>query len=251
MSTVKTAIGTFVWHDHRSGDPEKAQSFYSKLLGWETEVFEAGEIVYPMIKVNGTTHGGFGPSQGGGPSSWLGHIGVDDVDEAVQRAEAAGGSIMGEPMDIPDVGRMAVIQDPQGAVLSVYASASDDWTPSEGVFVWDELHTTDIDGAKRFYAELIGWSARDMDMGGGMTYAIFESGGTDRAGGMNIPEGRQIPPNWLPYVYTDDVDATCVKAEELGAQKMMGPDDVPGVGRIAVLTDPTGAAFGLFKPSES
>ncbi|MEX0816272.1 MAG: VOC family protein [Gaiellales bacterium] len=249
MSTVKTAIGTFVWHDHRSADPETARSFYSKLLDWETEIFEAGEIVYPMIKVNGTTHGGFGPSQDGGPSSWLGHIGVEDVDEAVQRAESAGGSILGEPMDIPEVGRMAVIRDPQGAVLSVYASASEDWTPSEGVFVWDELHTTDVEGGKQFYAELIGWTARDREMSEELTYTIFESDGVQRAGGVKLMRGDV--PNWMPYVYADDVDATCAKAEELGAQKLMGPDDVQDIGRIAVLIDPTGAAFGLFKPSQS
>jgi len=250
MSTVKTAIGRFVWHDHVSNDPDKARAFYSELLGWETEVFEVGEIVYPMIKVNETTHGGFGPAQGGAPPHWLGHIGIEDVDETVAQAEGAGGSVLAPPMDIPEVGRMAVMRDPQGAVFSVFSSASDDWTPTEGVFVWDELHTTDVEGAKAFYGEVIGWSANDMDMGEGFTYTMFESGGEQRAGCMTIMQ-PEMPPNWLTYIGTDDVDATCTRAEELGAQKLMGPMDIPGVGRSAVLTDPTGAVFALFKPSES
>jgi hypothetical protein len=250
MSTVKTAIGRFVWHDHVSNDPDKARDFYSKLLGWETEVFEAGEIVYPMIKVNETTHGGFGPAQGGAPPHWLGHIGIEDVDETVTQAEGAGGSVLAPPMDIPEVGRMAVLRDPQGAAFSVFSSTSEEWTPTEGVFLWDELHTTDVEGAKAFYGEVIGWSSSDRDMGEGVTYTMFESGGEQRAGCMTIMQ-PDMPPNWLTYIGTDDVDATCTRAEELGAQKLMGPMDIPGVGRSAVLTDPTGAVFALFSPSES
>jgi hypothetical protein len=250
MSTVKTAVGRFVWHDHMSGDAEKARKFYSQLLGWESEIWKPGEMDYPMITVNGEMHGGFGPAQGGAPSHWLGHIGVDDVDETVGRAEAAGGSIVAPAMDIPEVGRMAVIRDPQGAVLSVFTSAAEDWTPTEGVFVWDELHTTDVEGAKRFYSEVIGWSANDTDMGEGFTYTIFESDGVQRAGCMTI-QRPDTPPNWLTYLGTDDVDTRCKKAEGLGAQKLMDPMDIPGIGRFAVLTDPTGAAFALFKPSEA
>jgi uncharacterized protein len=250
MSTVKTAIGRFVWHDHISNDADKARDFYSQLLGWTAEVWKPGEMDYPMITVNGEMHGGFGPAQGGAPSHWLGHIGVDDVDEAVSRAEAAGGSILAAPMDIPEVGRMAVLRDPQGAVFSVFSSASEDWNPAEGVFVWDELHTTDVDGAKAFYGEVVGWSANDQDMGEGFTYTIFESGGEQRAGCMTIRQ-PDMPPNWLTYLGTDDVDAKCKRAEELGAQKMVDPMDIPGIGRFAALVDPTGAAFALFKPSES
>jgi predicted enzyme related to lactoylglutathione lyase len=249
MSTVKTAIGRFVWHDHVSNDPEKAISFYSELLGWETEIFKTGDADYPMIKANGATHGGFGPSQGGAPSHWMGAIGVEDVDEAARKAEAAGASVVVPPTGIPDTGRFAVLTDPQGAAFSVYSSASEDSSPSEGVFVWNELHTTDVDAAKAFYGELFGWSPNDQDMGD-FTYTIFESGGEQRAGAMPEPSGG-LPPMWMTYIGTDDVDATCKRAEELGAQKHAGPDDIPGVGRFAVLSDPTGAVFALFRPTSS
>jgi uncharacterized protein len=249
MSTVKTAIGRFVWHDHISNDPQKAIRFYSDLLGWQTEIFKTGDVDYPMIKANNSMHGGFGPSQGGAPPHWLGAIATDDVDETCRKAEAAGASVLMPPTDIPDTGRFAVLTDPQGAAFSLYSSASDDWSPSEGVFVWDELHTTDVDAAKAFYRELFGWSVNDQDMGD-FTYTIFESGGEQRAGAMPEPQGG-MPPMWMSYIGTDDVDATCKRAEELGAQKHAGPDDIPGVGRFAVLSDPTGAVFALFKPVQA
>ena len=124
MSTVETTVGRFVWHDHMSGDPAAASRFYSELLGWEIEVWKPGEMDYPMIKVGDQQHGGFGPAQGGAPPHWLGHVAVDDVDEAAGRAEAAGGTIVAPAFDIPEVGRMVVVADPQGAVLSLLTWAS-------------------------------------------------------------------------------------------------------------------------------
>lgn len=251
MSTnVQTAVGRFVWHDHMSGDAAKAGAFYADLLGWELEVWKPGEIDYPMITANGQMHGGFGPAQGGAPSHWLGHVLVEDVDEAALRAEAAGGRVVAPAMDIPEVGRMVVIADPQGAVLSLFTPTGDS-PPSEGVFAWDELLTSDVEAAKQFYGEVIGWTARESDMGKGNVYTLFRSGETDRAGCMPTPAGVEAPPHWLSYLAARDVDETIARAEKLGARKLTGPTDIPSSGRIAVLMDPTGAVFGLYTPSDS
>ena len=247
MSTVDTAVGRFIWHDHGSGDPDAARRFYADLLGWDFEIWQAGEWDYPMIKVDDTTHGGFGPAQEGAPPHWLGHVLVDDVDAAVGRVEAAGGTIVSPAMDIPEVGRFAVVADPQGAVFSLYASKGDP-QPSEGVFVWDELMTTDVEAAKRFYGEVVGWESRDQDMGPGGVYTLFSSGGVDRAGCFPLPEEGQVPPSWMTYIGTADVDATAAKAKELGAEIKKEPLDVPTVGRLAILADPQGAVVGLFQP---
>ena len=152
------------------------------------------------------------------------------------------------PEDIPEVGRFALISDPQGAVVSAFApSPQGGGGLGEGVFVWDELHTSDPAAAKSFYGEVIGWTARDEDMGG-MTYTIFQNrAGTDVAGCMQLMEGMQAPPHWLVYIGTDDVDATTARAKELGATVFVEPADIPNVGRFSVLQDPAGAAFGLFK----
>jgi uncharacterized protein len=132
------------------------------------------------------------------------------------------------------------------------------WRLAEGhevavdLTAYDEEEARDVDGAKSFYTEVLGWTTRDMDMGDAGTYTIFQRAGeVDVAGCMAAPEGMQAPPHWLPYVATEDVDATVAKAKELGATAFVEGDDIPNVGRIAVLQDPVGAVFGLFKPSES
>jgi predicted enzyme related to lactoylglutathione lyase len=148
-------------------------------------------------------------------------------------------------MDIPEVGRFAAIRDPQGAVLSLFTAKDADAPQSEGVFVWDELATSDVEAAKSFYGDVVGWTAHDEDMGQ-MVYTLFRSGDTDRAGCMKMMPG--VPsPFWLSYIGTDDIDATAKKAKDLGATVHVEPTDIPNVGRFAVLGDPTGATFGLFK----
>ena len=118
-----------------------------------------------MISSGGRMHGGFGPAQGGAPSHWLGHVAVESVDGAAERAQAAGGRILAGPMDIPEVGRMVVIADPQGGVTSAFQPESAEWTPDEGVFVWDELLAEDVEAAKAFYTDVYGWTTGEMDMG--------------------------------------------------------------------------------------
>ncbi len=250
MSTVETAIGRFGWHDHRSPDPKAAQRFYTELLGWELEIFPMGEFEYPMIKANDQTHGGFGPVDGDEPAHWLGNIVTDDVDAAAARATSAGGNLLVEPSDIQGVGRWAVASDPQGAVFALFQSIDAPPT-SEGVFVWDELGTTDIEGAKRFYAEVVGWEASEQDMGDGFMYTIFRSNGVDRAGAYQKRPDMPGPPAWLPYVATDDVDASVERATSTGATSLTEAMDIPTVGRMAIVADPTGAAIGLYKPEAS
>jgi len=146
-----------------------------------------------------------------------------------------------------EVGRIAILADPQGAYISAYEPQSEG-PAAEGVFVWDELGTTDADGAQRFYGEVFGWTTSDMgpEYGG---YRIFNRGGEENgiAGLMTLPDAK-IPPHWQPYVAVDDPDATAAKAQKLGGVTLAEPMDVPKVGRIAVLQDPQGAPFGIIKP---
>src|SRR5262245_20595005 len=190
MSTVETRVGTFVWHEQVSADPAKAQEFYGQLFGWGTEVFGQGEMDYAMISVDGKTHGGYSTAmEGAPPPHWLGHVLVENVDETVEKAESAGGSKLAGPFDMEEVGRMAIIADPQGAFLGIYQRHGEAGV-SEGVFVWDELGTNDVDGAQAFYEEVFGWTTADMgeDFGG---YRIFDRvGGTGRghAGVMKLQD---------------------------------------------------------------
>jgi predicted enzyme related to lactoylglutathione lyase len=136
-------------------------------------------------------------------------------------------------------------------VLSLYASFGDS-PPAEGVFVWDEVMTTDVEAAKRFYGDVVGWESRDVDMGKGEIYTLFSSGGVNRAGCMAWPPGAQkMPAAWGTYIGTDDVDATAEKAQSLGATILKEPFDVPDTGRMAIFADPTGAVVGIYKPDEA
>jgi len=253
MSTgVQTQVGRVVWHELVSTDVEKAKSFYTELLGWEINVWKPGEFDYQMIHANGQDHGGFFPlEESGVPSHWIAHVQVEDVDEAIARTEKLGGKVQMGPLDVPEVGRFAAIRDPQGGVISAYKPETEGPT-SEGTFVWDEFLADDVEAAKRFYSEVFGWTARDVDMGGN-EYTLFQRpGGVDTAGLMKKPvEAAKAPPHWCTYLGTDDVDATVEKAGKLGGMTYAGPLDVPTIGRLAVLGDPTGAVFGVFKPIPS
>ncbi len=245
MSSVETTVGKFVWHEQVSSDPAAAQRFYTELFGWGTEVFRPGEVDYVMISSGGQAHGGFGKAmEGAPPPHWLSHVRVDDLDETIEKAKGAGGSLAAGPFDMDEVGRIGIIRDPQGAFVSAYQPASEA-PASEGVFVWDELGTTDVDAAQRFYEQVFGWTTSDMgpEYGG---YRVFNRGETGIAGLMSLMGGQT--PGWQPYVAVEDVDATVARAKDLGGAVHAEPMDVSGVGRIAVLGDPQGAAFGIIRP---
>jgi predicted enzyme related to lactoylglutathione lyase len=246
VSTATATVGKFVWHEQVSDDPKRAQDFYTQLFGWDTEVFRPGEVDYTMISTGDQSHGGFGKAiEGAPPPHWLSHVRVANVDETIEKAKGAGGKLAAGPFEMGEVGRMAIIADPQGAYVSAYQPESDGPVP-EGVFVWDELVTNDVDGAQRFYEEVFGWTTSDMgpEYGG---YRVFNRGETGIAGVMAVPH-EPIPPHWQPYVAVDDPDATTKKASKLGATTLLEPMDVPKVGRIGVLSDPQGAPFGIIKP---
>jgi uncharacterized protein len=249
MSTVATRIGKFVWHEQVSDNPQQAESFYTQLFGWGTEVFMPGEIDYTAISSGGATHGGFSQAmEGAPPPHWLGHIQVDNLDETIEKAKKEGGKLAAGPFDMSGVGRMGILVDPQGAFVAAYQPEGEG-TPSEGVFVWDELGTTDVEGAQRFYEQVFGWTAKDMgeDFGG---YRIFHRG-DDQIGGLMANQDPSIPATWTPYVGVDDTDAMCKKATGLGAGVIVEPMDVPTVGRFAILKDPQGAVFGIIKGEPS
>ena len=246
VSTVPSTVGKFVWHEQVSPDPKQAQDFYTQLFGWETELFKAGEVDYSMISSGGQSHGGFGKAmEGAPPPHWLSHVRVENVDDTIEKAKSAGGKLAAGPFEMGEVGRMAIILDPQGAYISAYEPEREQ-PGAEGVFVWDELGTTDAEDAQRFYGEVFGWTTSDMgpEYGG---YRIFNRGETGIAGLMTLPDDS-MQPHWQPYVAVDDPDATTAKAKELGGSTLAQPMDVPEVGRIAVLRDPQGATFGIIKP---
>lgn len=249
-----TTPGRFVWHDLMSTDVERAKAFYAGLLGWQYKVVDMGAMgPYPIILAGGREIGGmvtFDPAHGA-PSHWIAYVTVDDIDAAMGRVTAGGGTVCVPPTAIPETGRFAVVTDPAGAAISpfVYAAPRPDKPddPAVGIVCWNELLTTDPAGAVPFYQSVFGWGHGTLEMGPAGVYHLFKRDDKDHAGMMQMPPEAAAPPMWLPYFLVADVDASFATALSTGAMAHVPPRDIPEVGRFAVLGDPTGASFALFK----
>lgn len=246
--------GRFVWHQLMTRDVSGTRKFYSKLIGWKT-------MPWPLDPTYTVCHADVGPVAGimeipaempaDIPSHWLQYIGTRDVDGTADAAVRAGGSVMKAPSDMQGAGRYAVLKDPQGAVFAIIdpenARPEGAGPPALGTFSWHELGTTDNEAAFAFYSALFGWDAMQrMDMGPGGVYLIFGQRGVQRGGIYIKPAAWQAPPNWLPYASVANADKGFVLATASGATELVAPMDVPGGGRIASITDPSGANFAIF-----
>ena len=248
--------GRFVWYDLVTDDPNGAQDFYRRLLGWGTQEWEGGDQPYTMWTNEETPLGGVmelpdEAKAAGAPPHWMAYVSVDDVKQTVAKVEEAGGSVLHEATEIPGAGSFAVLTDPQGAAFAIYAPANEESQESAGEgqvgrFSWNELATSDYKGAFSFYSDLFGWEPQEaMDMGPGGIYQIYGRGGAPLGGMFNKPDEMAGPPMWLYYVSVEDVNDSVKKVAELGGQVLNGPMEVPGGDVIAQCVDPQGALFAL------
>jgi hypothetical protein len=244
--------GRFLWYDLMTRDVDAAVAFYTRVIGWGTQPFPNPTMPYTMWTVGDVPMGGvmaMPPEAAGAPPHWLAYIGSSDVDSTVQRAQTLGAGVHVEPRDIPDVGRFAVLSDPQGAAFAVYTPSLDpgaEQDPGTGQFSWHELATTDYETARRFYFELFGWTTtQDFDMGPMGIYAMFGRDGREYGGMFNKPPEMPMPPNWLLYASVTDLDDAVERVTSGGGQLLNGPMEVPGGDRIAQCLDAQGAAFAM------
>lgn len=235
------------WVDIGTPDLAAGLRFYQDLFGWEAQDMgeEAGR--YNIVSKNGRQVAALSPAQDPGPPRWTTYVNVDDVDDIAKRVESAGGTVVVPPMDVMSAGRMAIFADTTGAVIAA-------WQPGEhkgaqlinepGAFTWSELSTSDLAKSKAFYSEVFGWG-----WGGSDEYAEAQVNGRTIGGVMprspDMP--AEVPDTWLVYFGSDDVDAQAKKASDKGATIVVQPTDIPNTGRFAVLIDPQGAAFALYK----
>lgn len=250
------APGTFCWIELATSDAAGAKDFYAKLFSWDYVDNPMGpDMVYTMLKLDGKDVGGLYQlmpemKEQGIPPHWLSYVLVTSADESAAKAKELGATLLKEPFDVYTIGRMAVVQDPTGAVFALWQAGTNQGSGIYNVpnsFCWNELGTRDTGKAKDFYTGLFGWSA-DTQNFGTMEYTMFANGERS-AGGMYglTPEMGPMPPHWLVYFAVDDCDAKVALAESLGAKTMKPADDIPGIGRFAILTDPQGAAFAIIK----
>ena len=257
------AQGRFVWYDLVTTDPDAAVSFYGEVIGWGTQLWE-GPTPYTMWSNGEAPIGGVvtlpdEAKAAGAPPHWLAYVAVSDVNAMAAKAKESGAKVHVEPQDIPDVGRFAVLADPQGAVFAIFQASGDvpgsEGPPQEGEFSWHELATTDYEGAFNFYSSLFGWNKTDaMDMGEAGIYQMYGRGEMPLGGMFNKTPDMPGPPAWLFYAKVDDVNRVVEKVKQYGGQVLMGPMEVPGESGdlIAQCMDPQGAAFAIHssKPAE-
>ncbi|MGH8138914.1 MAG: VOC family protein [Steroidobacteraceae bacterium] len=244
--------GRFIWHELMTTDPDAASAFYSNLVPWKTQ--PSGMPSYTIWMSGKSRAGGLMAlphgDASGTPPHWIIYIGTPDVDGTVQAAQRLGGKVLKGAADIPNVGRFAVLSDPQGAAFALFTPApgsSDGASPAGGVgeFTWHELATTDPDSALRFYSELFGWSkGAGHDMGAMGVYQLITHGGQD-AGGVYKARDASTPPSWLSYVRVADAAKAASTAKAGGGRVLHGPIEVPGGSWIVMLLDPQGGAFAV------
>ncbi|MGH9424031.1 MAG: VOC family protein, partial [Thermoanaerobaculia bacterium] len=231
---------------------------YQSLFGWEVNEQPIGPTdVYSMFQVRGKAVGAASTQQAnekqmGVPPHWNSYVTVANVDEATKKAESLGAKVFAPPFDVMDAGRMAVLQDPTGAVFQIWQanrSIGAQVLNEPGALCWTELTTTDTKAAEAFYTKLFGWVPKHGGVGTPMEYTEFSVNGTPGIGMMAKPKDMpaHIPSYWMPYFQVASCDASTAKAKELGGKAMVGPQDIPGTGRFTIISDPQGAIFALFE----
>jgi len=246
--------GRFVWYELMTTDMEAAKAFYTKVVGWGTEDASMPGMAYTLFTVAGASVSGLmglpeDAKKIGEKPSWIGYVGVDDVDATTDRIKRLGGAVHVPPRDILDISRFSVVADPQMATLALLQ-----WLrprreqPAElsapGRIRWHELLAADWEKAFAFYGELFGWQKADADIGPMGTYQLFSAGG-QTIGGMFTKPPMVPVPFWLYYFSIGDIDAAAERVKAGGGQILEGPLEVPGGSWIARCTDPQGAIFAL------
>ena len=245
------APGTFCWADLGTTDAPAASRFYRALFGWTAEDRPMGaDAFYTMFQLEGRPVAALYPQEGAPQAAphWLSYVSVACANEGASRTRALGGTVLMDPFDVLDVGRMTLVQDPTGAVVALWEPrrhAGAGVVGETNAMCWNELGTTDPERAGAFYQSLLDWSAETRAIGA-VSYTTFTAGGETRAGMTAIePSWGRVPAHWLVYFSVSDCDGTVALCQSLGGGVRMAPADAPGVGRFAILADPQGAVFAV------
>jgi predicted enzyme related to lactoylglutathione lyase len=243
--------GTFSYTDLSTSDPDAAKRFYTELFGWDFEDSpipeEAGGGVYTMLRKDGKDVAALYKAGEGQPNAWASYVTVESADSTAAKATDLGGTLIMEPFDVMEVGRMTTIQDPTGGILNAWephGSIGASLVNVPGALTMNQLNTSDPEAAERFYTQLFDWRTEQVGGGDNPYWGIY-LGDRVNGGMMPLPPDAGAPSHWMSYFGTSDVDADADRIGALGGTVMFPPTDVPG-GRILVAHDEQGAVFGLF-----
>lgn len=252
MENTETPIGAPIWIDLLTSDMDRSAAFYGDLFGWTFEEPDGRDYGgYRNLLLDGVRIAGMMHKQPGMeiPDVWTVYLRSGDIKETLDLVKAAGGVIHLDAQEVYELGRFGLVMDPSGAAVGIWepgTHAGFGRIAEPGAPCWFELHTRDLEAASRFYEQAFAWPVHVVADEPGFRYRTFGEGDDQKAGIMDatdfLPEG--VPPHWAIYFGTVDADATIAEAQSLGATLVQGPDDTP-YGRLASLTDPTGALFKL------
>jgi uncharacterized protein len=252
MPKPEIAPGAPCWIDLMTSDPDRAKEFYTRLFGWTYETGDQEKYGgYIMAFSNGQPVAGLmkNDGQSGYPDVWTTYLRTEDIDAVAEAAERSGGQVFMPPMDVPEQGRMAMIGDAGGAAVGVWEFGGHTGFQvhdEAGAPVWHELHARDYERTVKFYQDVFGWKTDVMSDTPEFRYTTLGAGDNAAAGIMDaagfLPKG--VPANWQVYFGVENADAAIEAALSLGAQLIQPAEDTP-FGRMATLSDPTGATFKL------
>ncbi len=248
--------GTPNWVDCATTDLDASEAFYAAVFGWTAERATGSDgRAYSIQRLDGKLIGGIYELDErmrsmNVPPHWGTYVEVDDLDATLKRVTEEGGSVLGEPIDEPDVGKIAIIQDTVGAYLRLWHSEPGhcgEVFNIPGALTWNELNTKEPEKAAAFYSKVLGVEIEMME--GPTPYTLLKVDGRPVAGILKTtPEMGDFPPSWDVYFASDDVDATVKSVVAAGGNALREPFDIPGYARMAVLQDPQGAVFEVIKP---
>ncbi len=254
VATASRLLGRPVWYELMTTDTAAAETFYKKVIGWTSAPFAASPNPYTVFSRTGQV-GVAGlmrrPEGMNMPPFWAMYVGVPKLEDAVAHIKRLGGNELSPVIDVPTVGRLQMMKDPQGAAFYILQPAPTEERPETAAEVgeasWHELMTTDAAAAMKFYSEVFGWQPSDtMDMGPMGKYYMFNRPHGMIGGMMNKPpEMAHVPPHWMIYFRVPDIDAAADRVKVNGGKILNGPMEVPGGDRIVNAMDPQGAAFSL------
>lgn len=259
--------GAFIWYELMTDDPARARDFYAAVVGWDIDAENSvpdGAMDYRMINRGdgGFAGGVLALSQdmlaNGAKPGWFGYVHVPNVDAAAAAFVEAGGAIHMGPNDMPGVGRMALISDPQGAVIYLMTPTPPPGNPDAKSdifdvvkarhFRWNELWTTDQAAATALYIRTFGWTQEGaMPMGPMGDYLFIQHDGIGiGAIGKAQPGGEGS--RWQHFVGVDDIDRACAAVSDHGGRLLGEPQQIPGGEYSVYAHDPSGATIGLVGP---
>ena len=250
----EATIGRFCWVELQTKDPAAARKFYGELFGWTYDEMPMPQGTYAMARVGGKLVAGLMalPAEAaklGVPPNWGSYVAVSDVKASTDVAAQLGAKVLVGPTPMGP-GSFSVLQDPTGGVFMLWNTTQSMGTMlygEPGALIWNELVSTNVDIAQRFYTQLFGWTAEAQTQPN-MIYTVFKQGDAPVGGMMaQPPDMKGAPSMWAVYFAVTDADETFAKATRLGAKVLMPATDIPDVGRLGWLQDPQGAVFAILK----